>query len=351
MIMKTIYPIVMNKQFEKICLIDDYVSLIWSSRYYSCGDFEICLDVNDKTKSMIQRGYYIMRDDDEHVGIVEDISIQHNENTSDIIVISGRFLSSILGRRIIAKMTQVYGTPQACLQTLINQNAINPEISARRISNLTFTSNVNLTDVIRRQFTGDNLLETIEEMCMAYGIGFKTLLTDNHDFAFQLYQGIDRSYDQDENPYVVFSDVYENLQSAEYEENYMNVVTDVLVAGEGQGLNRKTVWVNDGGKTGINRYEVYEDARNASTNNGEISDAVYYEQLREEGKESLSQLTQLFTGTVYFTNVEYGVDVHLGDICVIENSRWGIAINSRLIEVIESVSESGEYSILPTFGI
>lgn len=341
----------MNKQFEKMCLIDDYVSLIWTSRYYSCGDFELCLDVNDKTKSMIQRGFYVMREDDDHVGIVEDIDIKHSDDTSDVIIISGRFLSSILARRIIAKMTEVYGTPQECIYALINQNVINAEISARRISNLTFTSNVDLTGKIRRQFTGDNLLATIEEICMAYGIGFKTLLTDDHKFDFQLYQGIDRSYDQDENPYVVFSDVYENLQSAEYEENYMNVVTDVLVAGEGEGLARKTVWVNDGGKTGLNRYEVYEDARNASTNNGEISDAVYYDQLREEGKESLSQFTQLFTGTVYFINVEYGKDVQLGDICVIENSRWGIAISSRLIEVIESISESGEYSILPTFGI
>lgn len=341
----------MNTAFERLCVIDDYVSLIWTSRYYECGDFELCLDVNDKTKNMIQRGFYIMREDDEHIGIVEDISIQHTEDIADMIVISGRFLSSILGRRIIEKMTEVYGTPQACVQTLIDQNAINPTISARKISNLTFTSNVDLTETIRRQFTGDNLLSAIEEMCMTYGIGFKTLLTDDHKFAFQLYQGTDRSYDQSENHYVIFSDVYENLLSAEYKENYMNVVTDVLVAGEGEGLERKTVWVNDGGKTGLDRYEVYEDARNATTNNGEISDEVYYEQLREEGKESLTQFTQLFTGTVYFTNVEYGKDVQLGDICVIENSRWGIAISSRLVEMIESVSESGEYSILPTFGL
>lgn len=349
--MKTIYPMVMNTDFERLCVIDDYISLIWTSRYYECGDFELCLEVNDKTKTMIQRGYYIMRDDDENIGIVEDISIQHTEDTADMIVISGRFLSSILGRRIIEKMTQVYGTPQACLQTLIDQNAINPTTSARQIPNLTFTSTVDLTETIRRQFTGDNLLSVIEEICMTYGIGFKTLLTDDHKFAFQLYQGTDRSYDQSENPYVIFSDVYENLLSAEYEENYMNVATDVLVAGEGEGTDRKTVWVNDGGKTGLNRYEVYEDARNATTNNGEISDAVYYEQLREEGKESLTQFTQLFTGTVYFTNVEYGKDVKLGDICVIENSRWGIAINSKLVQVIESVNESGEYSILPTFGL
>ena len=61
--------------------------------------------------------------------------------------------------------------------------------------------------------------------------------------------------------------------------------------------------------------------------------------------------TAAFTGTVYFENVKYKEDVNVGDMCVIENSRWGIYMTSRLVEVIESVAESGEYSIVPTFGV
>ena len=68
-------------------------------------------------------------------------------------------------------------------------------------------------------------------------------------------------------------------------------------------------------------------------------------------KESLTTITTAFTGTVYFGNLQWKLDVNIGDICVIENKRWGIYINSRLVEVIESMNEAGEYSIVPTFGI
>ena len=40
-----IEPIVMTQEFERIKQIDDYSSLIWTTRYYECGDFEIVLPV------------------------------------------------------------------------------------------------------------------------------------------------------------------------------------------------------------------------------------------------------------------------------------------------------------------
>lgn len=349
--MTNIFPFVMNTSFERLGVIDDYISLIWSTRYYSCGDFELCLSINNKSISMIKKGYYIMREDDDQVGIVEDIKLQRREDLKEMMIVSGRFLSSIVGRRIIEKQTQVSGTPQACIQKLMNENAINPSTSARKLPNLSFSSSVSQTQRMQAQYTGKNLLETIENICLEYGIGFKTILTDDYKFVFQLYEGVDHSYNQSVNPYVIFSDEYDNLLSSEYEENYLNVATDVLVAGEGEGLDRKTIWAYDQVNSGLNRYEIYQDARNVRTNEGEISDEVYYEQLRQDGLESITKFTQAFNGTVYFGSIEYKKDINIGDICVIENKRWGLGINARLVEVIESVAESGEYSIVPTFAL
>jgi hypothetical protein len=103
--------------------------------------------------------------------------------------------------------------------------------------------------------------------------------------------------------------------------------------------------------TGLNRYEAYKDQRNLQSNDGEISESEYQAQMHESGLESVTKITKAFTGTVYFGNINWKEDVNIGDICVIENKRWGIYTNSRLVEVIESVAESGEYSIVPSFGI
>ena len=466
--MDQILPVVMNSQFERLAVIDDYNSFIWVTRYYKCGDFELCVDVNEKNIALFNKDYFIIRDDDENVGLVEKIEIQKNEDNHELLIVSGRFLPSIIGRRIISQQTIVNGKVSDCVDTLLTNEIINPTVSARQIPN--FVLGTYSTDQkMKAQYTGANLLDKICEICQAHGLGFKVTLNDENQFVFQLIEGTDHSYNQDVNTYIVFSDEYDNLLSSQYEENYQNIATDVLVAGEGEGLDRKTLWVNDGAnmisndssdwesggigsgqntnteaalqyrirlktgvsvepsttyivnktagtaigiqqmteeggtylydstwqtgtsysfttlsnctfvricfrydpqadiepsdigtniyismteaETGLDRYEVYKDQRNLRTNDGEVAEAVYEEQMQEAGKESLTTITTAFTGTVYFGNVEWKEDVNIGDICVIENKRWGIYINSRLVEVIESVSETGEYSIMPTFGI
>lgn len=349
--MVNIVPIVMNTSLERLAAIDYYSSLIWTARYYDVGDFEICVPVNAENISLFQYGYYILREDDYHVGIIEKIQIQKNADSDELLIVSGRFLSSILSRRIISRQIIVSGTIPACINALLQNEILNPQNSARKVSNLVYQNDTSVTATMKAQYTGKNLLTTIEEICLTYGIGFKTILDDNDQFVFTLYEGVDRSYNQNVNPYIVFSDQYDNLISSEYEENYEEMVTDVLVAGEGEGSARKMLWVTNNNERGLNRYEYFADRRDLQSNDGEVSPADYNAQLKEAGEECLTKYTTAFTGTVYFNNIEYRTDVNVGDICTIENSKWGLHINSRLVEVIESVNEAGEYSILPTFGI
>ena len=347
--MKEILPIVMNLSFVKLAVIDDYISLIWTTRYYECGDFELVVNVDKSAMQLFRQGYYLMREDDENVGIIEQIQIQQDEDLQETLIVTGRFLPSILGRRIIAVQTTVDGTLSNAINKLINENVINPSISARRIANFVLGSH-DISMNIQAQFTGKNLLDTISELCKTYGIGMKVTLDSSNRFVFNLYQGVDHTYNQNSRPYVIFSDKYDNLLSSEYEENYQQIVNAVLVAGEGEGLERKTAWVSDG-KTGLDRYELYDDSRNVRSNEGEISEDEYQKLLIEAGKEKMTKFTAAFSGTVYFDNIKYREDVNVGDLCVIENSRWGIYLNTRLVEVIESVAETGEYSIVPTFGV
>lgn len=343
------YPIIMDDNFIKLAAVDDFNSFIWTSRYYSSGDFELCVDATADYLNLFMKDYYVLREDDDNIGIIEDIKIQRNEDGREIMIVTGRFLQSILGRRIIVPQTTVTGKVSACIESLITSNIVDPSVAARKISNFIIDSaDINIS--MKAQFTGDNLLTAVSKLCETYGIGFKVTMNSSNQFVFNLYQGIDRTYDQDVNPWVIFSDKYDNLLSSEYEENYQDIATAAYVAGEGEGLDRKTLWVTDE-NTGISRHEVYVDKRNLRSNNGEISQSEYEELMQEAGKERLTKYTTAFSGTVYFDSVKYKEDVNLGDLCVIENSRWGIYVNSRLVEVIESVSETGEYSIVPTFGI
>lgn len=344
-------PIILNTKFEKLGMIDDYISFIWTARYYKTGDFELCTAINEKTIEFLKKNYYIMREDDDNVGIIEKIRFNRTENESEMMVVTGRFLSSIMGRRIIEKMTEINNlTVPEAIKKLLNENIISPSMAVRKISNFKFLNDTNFNTKITVQYTGKNLLETIENLCETYGLGFK-MSFENGQFIFHLFEGIDRSYNQTKNPYIVFSGDYDNLESSEYEEDHQNIVTDVLVAGEGEGLERKTIWASSQVNSGLSRYEVYQDARNSSTNSGEISDAVYFDQLKNEGLENITTYTKAFSGKVFFDNYKYKTDFGIGDIVTIENTNWDIRINTRLIEVIESMSEAGQYTITPTFGV
>lgn len=341
-------PIIMNQSFERQAMIDDYISFIWTQRFYDVGDFELCTDI--KYADLLQIGMYVIRYRDNHVGIIENIQYKRTEEAQEMIIVSGRLLPSILARRVISHQTQLSGLATECIRVLIDENIMNPTNAARKINNVIFQNNSSSTETMDAQYTGANLLETITNLCELYSIGIDCILTDDNKFKFILYDGTDRSYDQSANPYVIFSNEYDNLLNAEYEENYEDYTTDVLVGGEGEGIYRTMIWSSQNTKTGLARYETFLDASSAVTNEEIITQETYEKQLEGLGLEKTTDYTAAFSGEVDFTNVALDEDVFIGDIVTVENTNWGMRMNTRLIEVIESIGESGAYSAIPTFG-
>lgn len=348
--MNEIIPIVMDSTFNRIAALDNYKTFIWTTRYYEHGDFQIETAVNPETVAILQTGNYIVRTDDDNVGIIEKIDITVSESDERVLKISGRFLTQILARRIIAEQTQLDGTLSDSINQLITDAIINPDIISRKISNF-ILGTYEFDDHVEVQYTGKNLYTVISDLAVQYKIGFRVIMDAYEHFIFELYKGIDRSYNQSIHPYVVFSDEYENLINAEYQKDCQGIVTAVLAAGEGEGADRKTIWVeSESQPSGLGRYEVYDDARNVSSNDGEITEQDYYNQLAEGGRASLTSYETTFGGEVNFNSVKFKEDVNIGDLVTIENKSLGLTLTARIIEVIESIDASGAYSIIPTFG-
>lgn len=348
--MANILPIVMDTEFNRVAVIDDYKSLIWTIRYYEHGDFELQVAATSKYVELLAAGNYIVRDDDENVGIIEKIDVTITETNERLITASGRFLTAILQRRIVADQTQLNGSVSDGIEQLIDEAIINPDIPDRQIDNFIIDS-YSIADNLEVQYTGDNLYTVITDLALQYHFGFKVTLNNFHQFVFKLYEGIDRSYNQSTNPYMIFSDEYENLINAEFQKDIKGVVTAVLAAGEGEGDTRKTIWVSsDSNPTGLNRCELYDDNRNISSNEGEITEEDYYKQLAENGRADLTTYEATFAGEVNFNNVKFKEDVNIGDIVTIESKALGYQMAARIIEIIESVDASGAYSVIPTFG-
>lgn len=344
---------VINPQLDIIGMVEIAISTIWTNRYYEAGDFELYVPATDENIGLLVRDNYLVREGYEtNAMIIENIQVSTDVENGNTMIITGRCLKSILSRRIIWTQTNLSGTISANIQTLLNQNIINPSDTKRKISNFIFQSNnVGTSNTLSIQFTGDNLLEAVVGICQRFGLGFDvTLDLDNKQFIFALYEGLDRSYDQDTNPYVVFSNDFENLLTTTYTENSTDYKNVAKVAGEGEGLARKSATAGDMTVTGLDRYELFIDSRNTSSNDGEITESEYLEMLQNEGDDELTnyQVIMTYEGDVETgKNYVLGTDYNLGDIVEVVNE-YGLEATSRITEVIQAEDETGMHTI-PTF--
>ena len=338
---------VLNRSLERIGVIDTYTSLIWAKRYYAAGDFELYLPASAAAVELLQEDYYLQRDDDDTVMIIEKIGITTDAESGNFLTVSGRSLESILARRIIWEQTTANGAFAPIVYMLIRNNAINTAAD-RIIPRLEIDVNLNFSDVIQTQYTGDNLYEAIATLCQTYGHGWKIALTDEK-FVFSLYDGTDRSYGNAAgNPFVVFSPEFDNLTNSSYQHDKTNYKNVALVLGEGEGTARARATV--GSAVGLDRYEMYVDARDVSSNDGEIDATAYGIMLTERGAQNLAEngITTAYDGEASANGVyQYKRDFLLGDIVQIENE-YRMQAKARIIEIIETDDENGRH-IVPTF--
>lgn len=235
---------ILDTEYKAVAIIDFFESIIWTDRYQKAGDFEIYAPVTSEILSYIKHDYYLWNNDSEHQMIVESMQIDADSETGNHLTVRGRSLESILDRRIIWTQTILSGNFQNEVKRLITENIIEPTDTNRAISNFVFRDSederiteLELTSV---QYTGDTLYDVIVALCTVFDIGFKITLEEienQYCFVFQLYKGIDRSYDQTENPYVIFSPNFENIINSNYFENKETYKTVTLVAGEGEGAS------------------------------------------------------------------------------------------------------------------
>lgn len=347
--------LVLDKEFRAVGILDTYKSFIWTDRYASCGDFEIYLSASEKMLQLLKMDYYLWINESEHIMIIEEHETECDAEEGSHLIIRGRSLESILDRRIIWNQTSIDGNLQEGIHRLLDENIINPDDERRKISNFIFEESTDpeITELtLTAQYTGDNLYEVICNICGSNGIGFKITLNDNNQFVFKLYKGTNRSYDQNENVYVVFSPSFENLINSKYLESRKNYKNVSLIAGEGEGTDRRTATV--GSAEGIERRELYTDARDISstTNEESVTLSEYTTQLKQRGEENLSEykVIKTFDGEMDSSQMfVFGNDFYLGDIVQIKNE-FNIESKARVTEMIHSRNAS-EFSDYPTFEV
>lgn len=350
--------LILDRQYDTLAVLDAFTSFIWTDRYQGYGDFQVVMPVDLDILEFLKQDNYLSLPRSDRYMIVENIETKTDVEAGNTLTATGRSLESILERRVIATYTVLTGNLQEGIRRLLNENAIAPSNPNRKIPGLTFRASTDpaITALtIDAQYLGENLYDTILDLCKDHDIGFRILPQGAGGFVFELYAGKDRSYDQNSLPPVVFSPSFENLLTSNYLESKKALKTAAIVAGEGEGAARKIAEAvdNSGGGSGLDRREVFVNAGDVSSSDGSeegMPETTYLAQLRTKGSEALAdtKVTQAFEGEIDASlQFVYGKDFFIGDVVQIKNE-YGMEAKSRVSELVLSQEAEGE-AVYPTF--
>lgn len=406
---------VLNTSFQVVGVVDTYESFIWTDRFNSYGDFEIYTSFDNSLIDLCQQDYYLWIKESEHMMIIEGVEVESDAETGNHLRITGRSLESIIDRRIVWTQTTIAAstTFQNAVKYLLEDAFIDPQpysgtrANKRRNATQLATSNKRIlsnfvfqeTDdeyilgltVEKNQYTGDNIYDILQDMFQDVNntVGYRITMNDQNQFVFELYSGVDRSYDQQEyvktqdltmnpekryfelvdsqyvltsdtsfqkgktyyeyrgkRPFVVFSPQFDNVINSNYIDNTSEMKNVTLVAGEGEGTSRKSIIVGD--EEGLVRRELFTDARDLRA--ADYPGAKYTEALKTRGYNKLVENSRItsYEGQVEATRQNvFGVDFFMGDIIQMANE-YGIEGNARVIEWVMSDSTTG-LEVYPTF--
>lgn len=366
------YVEIRDESTQLLGIIDTASSIIWHSKYFGVGDFEIFVQASPKVVALLQTGNFVTRPDDLEVGIIEKIQISKDAQSGRMITATGRFAKSILERRLIYKLSGSVNTPtilrgnvETEVRRVITENAINcPFDSRRNIPLLALGDVAGLPQIIvdengaaaQKQVSYENLLTYTDALLQEYGLGSTVILDeDAGKLRYVVYSGIDRSWDNVAgNAPIVFGEEFDNLTDSSYEFDAGTEKNVALIGGAGEGVERFYSLIA-GAQAGLQRREMWVDAsslnRTYKDENDEdktYTDSEYRAMLNAAGMQQLNAntATEHFDAPIDIQNSrwQYNRDFALGDIVTTQDSEIGKFVNARLRDVVEVQDENG-YSI------
>lgn len=369
---------VLDKYFTNVMLLDVYESFIWTDKYQSYGDFELYMPPTPEVVKNVQKDHYVWYRNSERAMIVETIEQKTDIENGDMVIITGRSLESILERRCLIERdisTPLGEDLQDYVEKVFNKCFGKAAGENRVISNFFFERNPDLekskfeagkAPYALGEFFGLNVYDIVVELCKANNLGFKvTLEMREHEglvrncFIFRLYKGVDRSYDQEQRPFVTFASNYGNLLSSDYYSSFQNYHNYAYVSYErevtdendsskrntqyylGKGTNEKTE------PKGLYRRETMISG-SISSDESKTEDLMSLLNQQALDKLKETDVIDAFDGEVDpYGQYQYGRDFLVGDIVHIRNHN-GYEAKTRVTAVTFSSDTSGE-KIYPTF--
>ena len=352
--------------------IDDFVSLVWTERYFENGTFTLVLPLSRALFSAVMEARFLEVRGHSGLGRIEKVRFSGPDGTGHLTV-SGRMAESLLGDRILPRGTVVSGALCQSLEALVEANAC-AGAGERAIPGLHVLSGVptGAESLIMHEFPGGKQLDAFLYTVLGeHGMSYRvTLNADGTALQFFLVRGLDRTQAQEENSFAVFSTSFSTIGEISFLYDTEDHRNYAVIAGEGEGEARVEVTLDLRTSPDEELRELFVDARDLRSVSGgtAMGAQAYRNLLLARGRERLSARSRIaqVSGTaaayavpeetagtdgraVHGGSMMAGVDYALGDLCDISSESLGTVWSERVTE-ITYIYEGRFVRIEPRFG-
>lgn len=371
------YVEIRNADRETIGIIDTAKSIIWTSRYYGVGDFEIYTQATAEALEMLKIGNYVTRPDDKNVGIIETLTVNFNAQDGYMITAAGSFAKSILSRRLIYNLSGntvfpvvISGNVETAVRGLVSLSIISAADAARNVSFIELGPAAGLEKTIvdasgsatQKQTSYSNLREYTDEVLQEYELSaYMGIDRETLKLQYIVFAGVDRSGENTAgNTPIVFSQEFDSLLASDYTYDTAALKNTALIGGEGEGTARFYALLTPADVSGMERREVFVDGadqprkyEDSSGTEAEYTETEYAALLKSKARQELLNyiVVETFAGEVDITNsgLVYGQSFGVGDLVTIQDNKINKYATTRIVSVTEVQDDNG-YQISVEFG-
>jgi len=328
---------VYDKNFNRLGIIGKFHYLLWRKKYSSFGEAELIVDATKENIALLQKENILYRSDDNEAMYIYYRRFS-DDNNSDQLTVKCFSLAKWLDRRIVWGIYNFNDTPENIIHTMMNNEVITPSNIDRKLNNVGLTDVKNIGTAITMQVSYKSLLDKIEEICNTHDLGFRSIFNGSN-VLFDVYEGVDRSYNQSVNQRVVLSKEFANVLTRDYEESTSDLKNTALIGGKGEGSDRTLTSIEP--IAGLERRETFVDASSIDDKEDDVTiPANEYEALLiEHGEETLQDYVEVTSFDceldVTKDNTKYGRDFFLGDVVSVRDDKLSLVMHPRVVEVDE----------------
>ena len=238
---------IFGPNLEPIDLLERVTGLRWTERFTSYGDFELWAPITEKNAELLKEENYVWINESDTAGIIEYVEKSRNDKGEKEFHVKGRHLVALLRGRVVYPTFKASGQISSVMKKQIEQYAISPQNENNKIEQLYVYNDADFGDNVSYQQTGSDLMEEQLYLCEANNVGIRIDLDyNNKRMLYKVLRPTDRSWSQSNVDPVMFDSSSDEILSSNYTANKSEVCNVAIVAGEGEGSERKVIEVQEG---------------------------------------------------------------------------------------------------------